>query len=80
VGISQSAPPPVKVSRSNAIDNLSVPFENLAELLRRQDVDSFERAGFLVSPRYGLAFDPHEPFWITALARHCIGEWEALRV
>lgn len=36
------------------------------------------RARFVVSPLYGIAFDPFEPAWVTALARHCIPQWEAL--
>ena len=60
------------------LGNVAVPFESLAAFLRGQDPDAFERAGFLVSPAYGLAFDPSEPFWVTALARHCIPEWKAL--
>ena len=55
-----------------------VPFEWLAGFIRGQDPEAFERAGFLVSPAFGLAFDPTEPFWVTALARHCIPEWRAL--
>lgn len=57
---------------------VAVPFQALATFVRQQDPDAFERAGFLVSPLFGLAFDPHEPFWVTALARHCISEWRAL--
>lgn len=60
------------------VGNVVVPFEALAAFIRAQDPDAFERAGFLVSPGFGLAFDPREPFWVTALARHCIPEWEAL--
>lgn len=60
------------------LGNVAVPFETLAAFIRRQDPDAFERAGFLVSPEFGLAFDPDEPFWVTALARHCIPEWKAL--
>ena len=60
------------------LGNVAVPFETLAAFLRAQDPEVFERAGFVVSPRFGLAFDPKEPFWVTALARHCIPEWEAL--
>jgi hypothetical protein len=58
--------------------NVAVPFESLAAFIRHQDAEAFERAGFLVSPAFGLAFDPTEPFWVTALARHCIPEWRAL--
>ena len=39
---------------------------------------AFVRAGFLVSPRFGLAFVPDQPDWVTALAAHCIGAWRAL--
>lgn len=60
------------------IGNVAVPFAALADFVRRQDDGAFERAGFLVSPGFGLAFDPREPYWVTALARHCIPEWEAL--
>jgi hypothetical protein len=60
------------------VGNVAMPFEALAAFVRSQDDEAFERAGFLVSPAFGLAFDPREPYWITALARHCIPEWEAL--
>ena len=40
--------------------------------------DTFRRAGFVVSPAFGLAFDPTEPPWVTALAAHCLAEWRAL--
>lgn len=55
-----------------------VPFAALAPFIRERDPDCFERAGFLVSPAYGLAVAPDDPHWVTALARHCIGEWRAL--
>lgn len=61
-----------------ALGNVAVPFDTLAAFIRRHDPEAFERAGFLVSPEFGLAFDPAEPFWVTALARHCIPEWKAL--
>jgi hypothetical protein len=60
------------------LGNVAVPFATLAAFVRAQDPEAFERAGFVVSPRFGLAFDPREPFWVTALARHCIPEWKAL--
>ncbi|NML44135.1 hypothetical protein HHL11_10270 [Ramlibacter sp. G-1-2-2] len=60
------------------LGNVAVPFEMLAGFIRGQDPEAFERAGFLVSPALGLAFDPREPYWVTALARHCLPEWEAL--
>lgn len=60
------------------LGNVAVPFDALAAFIRGQDPEAFERAGFLVSPGFGLAFDPSEPHWVTALARHCIPEWKAL--
>jgi hypothetical protein len=60
------------------LGNVAIPFGRLAAFVRAQDPEVFERAGFVVSPGFGLAFDPDEPFWITALARHCIPEWLAL--
>ncbi|HEU5296552.1 MAG TPA: hypothetical protein VFU71_17360 [Burkholderiaceae bacterium] len=57
---------------------IAVPFACLEAFVRAQDPQAFERAGFLVSPRYGLAFDPREPCWVTALAEHCLAQWRAL--
>ena len=61
-----------------SIGSLLVPFANLGSFIRNQDPAAFLRARFLVSPAFGLAFDPSEPFWITGLARHCIAQWAAL--
>ncbi|MGJ7509037.1 hypothetical protein [Variovorax sp. GT1P44] len=60
------------------IGNVSVPFAALASFLRANDPSAFEKAGFLVSPLFGLAFDPDEPFWVTALAAHCLDAWRAI--
>lgn len=60
------------------IGNLSVPFTALASFVRATDPSAFEKAGFLVTPMFGLAFDPDEPFWVTALAAHCLDAWRAL--
>lgn len=55
-----------------------VPFTALADYLRTRDARAFARGGFLVSPRYGLAFVPAEPDWVTALAAHCVDTWRQL--
>jgi hypothetical protein len=57
---------------------VAVPFASLKAFVVAQDTSAFERAGFVVSPKYGLAFAPESPDWVTALARHCIGSWRAL--
>ena len=60
------------------LGELAIPFRTLQGFVRAQDADAFERAGFVVSPRFGLAFVPADPDWVTALARHCIPTWRAL--
>jgi len=57
---------------------LAVPFASLGAFIRTHDPDVFERAGFLVSPAFGVAFDPSEPCWVTALAQHCLAQWRSL--
>src|SRR5262245_9720680 len=60
------------------LGTLAVPFARLETFVRAQDPRAFERAGFLVSPEFGLAFDPREPCWVTALAEHCLAQWQSL--
>lgn len=57
---------------------VAVPFQSLAAFVEAHDEGAFERAGFLVSPRYGLAFDPRDPCWVTAIAAHCLDSWRAI--
>ena len=57
---------------------VDVPFAALAGYVRTHDARAFERGGFLVSPRLGLAFVPTEPDWVTALAAHCLDTWRQL--
>ena len=61
------------------LGTVAVPFRDLATFVQSSDSTAFDRAVFLVSPLYGIAFVPGEPCWVTALARHCMGEWEALK-
>jgi hypothetical protein len=57
---------------------LAVPFPALEAFITTNDPDHFERASFLISPRYGLAFVPTPDRWVTALAAHCIGTWREM--
>lgn len=61
------------------LPNAAVPVSFLGKFLRAQDSEAFERGGFVVSPRFGLAFAPQSPGWVTALAQHCIDTWRAMR-
>lgn len=60
------------------LGELTIPFEELHDFVRTHDREVFERAGFVVSPKFGLAFDPTSDRWLTALAAHCLNEWRAL--
>ncbi|MGZ3199290.1 MAG: hypothetical protein ACXU6W_05640, partial [Croceibacterium sp.] len=55
-----------------------VPFAGLESFVKGNDASAFERAGFIVSPKFGLAFDPNCPDWVTALAAHCLDTWRAI--
>lgn len=58
---------------------VAVPFRALAGFVRGRDALLFERAGFLVSPAFGMAFVPAQPYWVTALAQHAVAQWERIR-
>jgi hypothetical protein len=57
---------------------VAVPFASLEPFIVEHDPAAFERGGFRVSPKYGIAFVPQSPDWVTALASHCIETWRAL--
>jgi hypothetical protein len=57
---------------------VAVPFASLAAFLRRHDAGTFRVGGFFVSPTFGLAFDPSDSNWVTALAAHALPEWRKL--
>ena len=73
--ITRRAPVLYLVGSDGVVD---VPFAALATRVRRADARAFERAGFLVSPRWGVAFVAGEPDWVTALASHCVGAWRRM--
>lgn len=73
--VTKRAPVLYLVTDSGVAD---VPFDALETFVRTHDAEAFERASFLISPRYGIAFVPSEPNWVTALAAHCIGTWQAM--
>ena len=59
-------------------DGVAVPFASLAAFLREHDGGAFRAGGFIVSPAFGLAFDPSDSNWVTALAAHALPEWRKL--
>ena len=59
-------------------DGVVVPFASLAAFVREHDPGTFRAGGFLVSPAFGIAFDPADSNWVTALAAHALPEWRKL--
>ena len=60
------------------LDGHRVPYALLRSYIAGRDISMFERAGFVVSPSFGIAFDPECPFWVTAFPRESIELWRAL--
>lgn len=60
------------------LDGHLVPFANLPSYLQEHDESAFTRAGFSVSPRFGIAFDPHFPSWVTAFPEKSLDIWRAI--
>lgn len=56
----------------------SVLFSALAAYIHQYDHSAFKKHGFLVSPLFGLAFDPYYPPWITAITKHSVNLWKAV--
>lgn len=59
-------------------DGVAVPFAALAGFVREHDAGTFRAGGFVVSPAFGIAFDPGDSNWVTALAAHALPEWRKL--
>lgn len=53
-----------------------VAFAKLGFLIAKNDLESFEENGFLVSPKYGIAFDPNDRFFLTAFCREDLERWK----
>jgi len=56
-----------------------VHFADLARFLKQKDDAAFEQVGFVVSPKYGIAFDPAFPSWVTAFQRGNLPHWRQPR-
>jgi hypothetical protein len=57
---------------------VSVLFPALVGYLRENDKDTFEKAGFTVSPKFGIAIDPEYPSWITIFAKGQLALWKTI--
>ncbi|WP_157779614.1 hypothetical protein [Cupriavidus pauculus] len=50
-------------------------FKELAGFLKTGDEQVEEAVGFLVSPSYGIAVDPHFESWVTFMPRRRLTTW-----
>lgn len=55
-----------------------IAFVELGYFVAKFDQDSFEAQGFIVSPKFGIAFDPHFPSWLTVFSKSELGAWQKL--
>jgi hypothetical protein len=60
------------------LDGHLIPFAFLSSYIREHDQSVFERVGFLVSPRFGIAHDPEFPSWVTAFPEQSLDIWLAI--
>lgn len=56
----------------------SLPFKRLAHYLKQQDPDLFEKVGFVVSPKFGVALDPDFSSWVTVFSKQQLLRWQAI--
>lgn len=57
---------------------VSVPFAVLSQFISSNDPLSFKKYGFIVSPAYGVAFDPEHHSCVTVLTRGGLDAWTKL--
>jgi len=57
------------------LDGNKVRYIHLKEYLTNNDKEVIDVLGFVVSPKYGLAFDPEHKFWVTHFRQSELKEW-----
>lgn len=57
---------------------IGVAFVNLAAFISSNDPDSVVKHGFVLSPTYGVAFDPEHQPWLTVLTKTGLAAWQKL--
>lgn len=58
------------------LESVSIPFKYLAAHLKSEDAEVIEKYGFIVSPQFGLAFDPEHSPWVTVLTKKGLAAWQ----
>jgi hypothetical protein len=60
------------------LNGVIIPFSRLAGFIETQDAHAFVRHGFIVSPDFGLAFDPEFSPWVTVLTKAGLALWQKI--
>ncbi len=64
------------IAPSIKLAGVSVAFEQLGKYVKQTDNNLFDKYGFIVSPKLGIAFDPeHSPF-LTVLTKLGLQGWK----
>lgn len=58
------------------IESASIPFKNLGLHIKEEDSAAFEKYGFIVSPLFGVAFDPEHSPWVTVITKRGLAAWQ----
>jgi hypothetical protein len=53
-----------------------ITFKELSKFISVNDIQAFEKYGFIVSPKYGVAFDPEFEPWVTFLTHSGLSGWK----
>ncbi len=57
------------------INGATVQYHLLKDHLSKYDNETFDTIGFIVSPKFGIAFDPEHKFWITHFRQTELEGW-----
>ena len=58
------------------VNQKKIDFRDLQDFLKKNDEDTFESYGFVVSPKFGIAFDPHHESWVTFFRKSELVNWK----
>ncbi len=61
------------------LEGREIGFADLGFFVAKHDLNSFEASGFVVSPKYGIAFDSHHNYFLTIFCEADLKEWEKLK-
>jgi len=57
------------------LNGIKIQYRHLKEYLSKNDNEVFDRVGFTVSPKFGIAFDSEHQFWVTHFRQSELEGW-----